>query len=68
MFLKPFAFLFIGVYTIGFPLFLGVVIYNNYSLIKEDQVLTMTTIVLTMTTDQGGPGTNNDYHSINNDY
>ena len=39
VFLKPFAFLFICVYTIGFPLFLAVVIYNNYSLIKEDQIL-----------------------------
>ena len=37
--LLPWAVFFICFYTVGFPLFLGIVIYKNYSLIKEDQIL-----------------------------
>ena len=37
--LQPWAIFFICFYTLGFPLFLAVVIYRNYDLIKEDQIL-----------------------------
>ena len=37
--LQPWAIFFVCLYTLGFPLFLAIVIYRNYDLIIEDQIL-----------------------------